>query len=63
MDQAMFFHQVDREQAEIDFVNSELQILADEAIAEAQYDAYLEFVDAQLCEFYDEVFPDSEWDI
>lgn len=63
MDQDRFFFEVDREAAEIDFVNSELQILAQEAADEAADEQYREWLDSILDEFYGDEFPDSDWDI
>lgn len=63
MDQEMFFYQVDREAAEIEMINKELSIIADENIQENIDAAYKEWLQAMTKAFYDEVFPVSEWDI
>ena len=63
MDQDRFFHEVDREQAELESVNDELQELAMEARDEEIELTYTEYLQTMLHSFYEECFPDTQWDV
>lgn len=47
----------------MDEINRELQELAAEAVAEADHQAYMEYLDAMLHAFYEENFATTEWDL
>lgn len=61
-DQDRFDFEVTLEEFEMDQVNGDLQILAEEAANEAARLAYAEYIDSMLQSFYEECFSDSEWD-
>lgn len=47
----------------MDEINRELQELAAEAVAEADHQAYMEYLDAMLHAFYEDNFATTEWDL
>lgn len=47
----------------MDEINTELQILAEDAVLAEADVAYREFIDAMLHAFYEENFYDTEWDV
>lgn len=61
-DQNRFDFEVTLEEFEMDQVNGDLQILADEAANEAARLAYAEYIDSMLLSLYEDQFSDSEWD-
>ncbi len=61
-DQDRFDFEVTREVFEMDQVNNELQILAQELVEEEQRLAYADYVDEMLHSFYEECFLNSEWE-
>jgi len=63
MDQERFFYEVDREQAEIEQINGDLQELATEACDEEIEMAYAEFLQVMLHSFYEECFAETEWEV
>lgn len=62
-DEDRFFFEVTREVAIMDEINTELQILAEDAVLAEADVAYREFIDAMLHAFYEENFYDTEWDV
>ncbi len=62
-DQDRFDFEVTREGFEMDQVNNELQILAQELVEEEQRLAYADYVDKMLHSLYEECFIDCEWDV
>lgn len=62
-DQDRFEFEVMREEFEMDQVNGDLQILAQELVEEEQRLAYADYVDSMLMSFYEECFSGCEWDI
>ena len=62
MDADRFFHVVDREAAEIDYINGQLLILANEAKEEVIAEMYNEYVQAMFKELYEEIDVGCEFD-
>lgn len=62
-DSNRFFFECPIEEVRMDEVNRELRELAAEAVAEADHQAYMEYLDAMLHAFYEENFYDTEWDM
>jgi len=56
MNEEQFFHEVTQELAELDNLNSELQILSDELNEEALDIAYREYLDSILVNYYDNLY-------
>lgn len=47
----------------MDDINTELQILAEDAILAETEVVYREYIDAMLHSFYEENFCETEWDV
>lgn len=62
-DEDRFFFEVTREAAIMDDINTELQILAEDAILAETEVVYREYIDAMLHSFYEENFCETEWDV
>ena len=62
-DQDRFEFEVMREEFEMDQVNGDLQILAQELVEEEQRLAYADYIDSMLHSFHEECFSSCEWDI
>lgn len=62
-DSDRFFKEITMEQAMIDEANRELRELISEAVAEADHQAYMEYLDAMLHAFYEQEFYQTEWDL
>lgn len=62
-DEDRFFFEVTREVAIMDEINTELQILAEDAVLAEADVAYREYIDTMLHSFYEENFYETEWDV
>ena len=62
-DQDRFEYETTREAYEMEKVNEELQHIANEKIENNIERAYGEYIEAMLHSFYEECFPDCQWDI
>jgi hypothetical protein len=62
MDADRFFHEVDREAAELDHVNGELRMLANELIDEQIEEEYRQFIQDMLGTIYEELDVGCEFD-
>jgi hypothetical protein len=63
MSQAQFFYEVDREQAEIEDVNAELHILADEVQQEVIEEQFRRFLQEVFGALYEEIDLGCEFDL
>jgi hypothetical protein len=63
MSQAQFFYEVDREQAEMEDVNTELQILAAEAREEKIDEQFRQFLQEVFGDLYEEIDVGCEFDL
>ena len=63
MSQAQFFYEVDREQAEMEDVNGELQILADEVHQEVIDEQFRRFLQEVFGALYEEIDLGCEFDL
>jgi hypothetical protein len=63
MSQAQFFYEVDREQAEMEAVNTELQILAAEAREEKIDEQFRQFLQEVFGGLYEEIDVGCEFDL
>ncbi len=61
-DQDRFFHEVDRQEAELAEVNSELQILAEASRDEVISEQFREYMQAVFGALYQEIDVGCEWD-
>ena len=62
-DEDRFFFELPPEEIVMDEINTELQILSEDAVLAEADVAYLEYIDAMLHAFYEENFYDTEWDV
>lgn len=62
-DQDRFFHEVDRQEAELAEVNSELQILAEASRDEVISEQFHEYMQAVFGELYQVFDVGCEWDL
>ncbi len=63
MSQAQFFYEVNREQAEMEDVNAELQILADEVQQEVIEEQFRRFLQEVFGALYEEIDLGCEFDL
>jgi len=62
-DSDRFFSEQPTEEERLEEANRELRELAAEAVAEADHQAYMEYLDSMLHAFYEENFTTTEWDL
>ena len=62
-DSDRFFFEQPTEEVRMDEANRELRELISEAQAEADHQAYMEYLDAMLHAFYEQEFYQTEWDL
>lgn len=62
-DSDRFFFEQPIEEVRMDEANRELRELAAEAVAEADHQAYMEYLDTMLHAFYEENFATFDWDL
>jgi len=62
-DSDRFFSEQPTEEVRMEEANRELRELISESVAEADHQAYMEYLDAMLHTFYEQEFYQTEWDL
>jgi hypothetical protein len=62
-DSNRFYHEQPIEEVRMDEENRELRELATDRLEKESDQAYREYIDTMLHQFYEECFPFTEWDL